>query len=232
MSRLTVSVVIPAFNEEQSLATCLESLAAQTRLPDEIVVVDNNSTDATVEIAKQFERYGVRVVHERRQGIGYTRTRGFDTAKYDVIIRIDADCIALRDYVERIMNDFECHEDTDAVAAGLLVKEWLPTWPWLAEYVPYAMHTYHRLVFGGYILYGNTMAIRREFWIRIRDTVVARDDLINEDIQLSIICHREGIVRRDKMAKVICEIKDGFRFKKALRYFIADMKTALHRNEV
>ncbi len=57
---LTVSIIVPARNEEESLGTCLESLVAQTGISFEIIVVDDHSTDRTHEIAASF--HGVRVV--------------------------------------------------------------------------------------------------------------------------------------------------------------------------
>ena len=59
-SRPTVSVIVPARNEEASLGACLESLAAQTGVSFEIIVVDDASTDRTREIAQSFP--SVRVV--------------------------------------------------------------------------------------------------------------------------------------------------------------------------
>ena len=56
-----VSVVIPAYNEEKYLPACLEALSRQTFRDFEVVVVDNNSTDRTAEIARSL---GARVVHE------------------------------------------------------------------------------------------------------------------------------------------------------------------------
>ena len=55
----TISVVIPVYNDAALLRRCLEALAAQTRRADEIVVVDNGSTDDSAEVAR---RGGARVV--------------------------------------------------------------------------------------------------------------------------------------------------------------------------
>ena len=63
-----VSVIVPAYNEEDLLAECLEALATQDYEGEiEVVVVDNASTDATGEIARGL---GVRVVEEPRRGYG------------------------------------------------------------------------------------------------------------------------------------------------------------------
>ena len=57
---------------------------------DEVVVVDNNSTDRSMDIARQ---YNMRIVQEPKQGMIYARNRGFDEANGDVIIRIDGDTV-------------------------------------------------------------------------------------------------------------------------------------------
>jgi glycosyltransferase involved in cell wall biosynthesis len=61
-SRPLVSIIVPARNEEASLAACLESLVAQTGVAFEIIVVDDHSTDRTREIASRFSERGVRVI--------------------------------------------------------------------------------------------------------------------------------------------------------------------------
>ena len=54
-NKLTLSIVIPVFNEQRYIKACLDSIAAQTVKPDEVIVVDNNSTDKTVQIAKKYK---------------------------------------------------------------------------------------------------------------------------------------------------------------------------------
>jgi glycosyltransferase involved in cell wall biosynthesis len=77
-----VSVIIPCFNEEAVLANCLEALRAQTSVPLEVIVVDNNSSDKTALIAKKF---GVKVVQEKQQGLIPARNKGFSVAKGDIL---------------------------------------------------------------------------------------------------------------------------------------------------
>lgn len=90
MARPRISVVIPAYNEESMIGPCLEAVLAQSRPADEVIVVDNNSTDRTAEILHEF-RGKVMVLPESRQGVQYARNRGLDAATGDVIVRIDAD---------------------------------------------------------------------------------------------------------------------------------------------
>src|SRR5260221_7568754 len=91
VNNLRISIIIPAYNEEGHLPACLDAIAAQTLKPDEVIVVDNNSTDKTVEIAKKYPF--VKLLNEKRQGLRYTRNTGLDAATGDVIGRIDTDSI-------------------------------------------------------------------------------------------------------------------------------------------
>lgn len=99
MSRASrVSVVIPVKDDAEYLRRCLAALAAQTRAPREVVVVDNGSTDASRRVAR---RYGARLVRERRPGIPAAASRGYDAARGRVIARLDADSVPPRDWVAR-----------------------------------------------------------------------------------------------------------------------------------
>lgn len=82
---LRISLVIPCYNEEKGIAAVLEDVP---EIVDEVVVVDNNSTDRTAEIALKM---GARVVSEKKQGYGAAYKKGFSEASGDIIATLDAD---------------------------------------------------------------------------------------------------------------------------------------------
>jgi glycosyltransferase involved in cell wall biosynthesis len=85
------SVVVPAHNEEEFLGDCLESLLSQDFAGNyEIIVVDNNSTDGTADVARA---YGVTVVSETRPGVCWARQRGTEIASGEIIVSTDADTV-------------------------------------------------------------------------------------------------------------------------------------------
>lgn len=81
----TISVVIPCYNEEEGVRYVLESLPP---IVDEAVVVDNNCTDSTAEVAKSL---GAKVVEERTPGYGAAYKTGLGAATKDIIVTMDGD---------------------------------------------------------------------------------------------------------------------------------------------
>lgn len=108
-----LSVVIPAFNEGTLLAQSLHSLVNQTFKDFELIVVDNNSTDSTAQVARSF---GARVIRETRQGVGHARQRGFMEARGTVIATTDADTVVPPGWLSRFVEEFK--KDQGLVAFG------------------------------------------------------------------------------------------------------------------
>lgn len=97
-----ISVIIITRNREKMLEGCLESLVKQTRLPDEVVVVDNASEDKTKKIILSFkEKLPVRYFQEKKIGIPYARNRGIKEASGSLILMLDDDCKADKFWAER-----------------------------------------------------------------------------------------------------------------------------------
>ncbi len=86
-----ISVVIPHLNQPEFLGRCLASLAAMTRAPDEVIVVDNGSRELPGAICAA---HGARLLAEPEPGPGPARNRGVAAATGEVLAFIDADCLA------------------------------------------------------------------------------------------------------------------------------------------
>jgi glycosyltransferase involved in cell wall biosynthesis len=119
MSALSVSVVIPARNEESCIAHCLTSLIGQDFPGDqmEVVVVDNGSTDATSSIARKFS---VCVIEESRLGIAKARNAGIRAASGEIVAFLDADCVANPDWLRELLSG------SDDEKIGCFVGDILP----------------------------------------------------------------------------------------------------------
>ena len=99
-----LSVIVCAHNEARYLPACLHSLLAQTRVPDEILVVNNASTDETRAVAQRIPY--VQVVDEPRKGLVVARETGRRAATGDILIYLDADCRAPLTWLERVERRF------------------------------------------------------------------------------------------------------------------------------
>lgn len=188
---LTLSIIIPAYNEARHIRACLDSISAQTLRPDEVIVVDNNSTDDTVEIAKTYSF--VRVIKEPKQGIVYTRNTGFDVARSDIIGRIDADTVLPEGWVRYVKRFYETpeHQRHALTGGGYFYNVSFPPKKiggWIHSQIALR---FNRLLMGHYILWGSNMAMTSGQWVRVRDETCMRDD-IHEDIDLAIHLHRAG----------------------------------------
>lgn len=106
-----MSVVIPCFNEEQGIASVLKSMPDYV---DQVVVVDNNSTDETGRVAKQF---GAEVVFENRKGYGNAYQAGFPLASGDIIATADGDGTYPTHSIGPII-DFMLRDKLDFVSAS------------------------------------------------------------------------------------------------------------------
>jgi glycosyltransferase involved in cell wall biosynthesis len=105
-----VSILIPAFNAQESIADTLRSAIAQTWERKEIIVIDDGSTDQTLRIARQFEPQGVRVYSKRNEGAAASRNFAFLLSQGDYIQWLDADDLLDPDKIAFQMNSLPSRE--------------------------------------------------------------------------------------------------------------------------
>jgi GT2 family glycosyltransferase len=108
---LAISVIIPAYNAVPTLGRCLLALKHQTRPPDEIIVVDDGSTDGTADLAQS---YGVQVLCQDNAGPAAARNAGALAAQGELLLFTDADCAPDPDWVEKMRAPF-----ADPTVAGV-----------------------------------------------------------------------------------------------------------------
>ncbi|RIJ97563.1 MAG: hypothetical protein DCC43_10190, partial [Candidatus Brocadia sp.] len=110
------SILIPAYNEEQAISSCLNSLTSLTYDNKEIFVIDDASTDRTTQIVERFLHNGVVLVRcEKNGGRAAALNFGLQKATGDVIITTDADTVVPADWLQRFKPHFE---EQGVVAVG------------------------------------------------------------------------------------------------------------------
>lgn len=195
-----ISVVIPSHNDAELLAVCLAALAAQTRPADEVLVVDNASTDATAQVCAAA---GVRRLPEPSPGVTAATAAGLDAAAGTVLARLDADSVPPRRWLEQLERRFDAHPGTAAVTGpgdfyggGRLAA--------LAGRTVY-IGGYRRVVgllLGHPPLFGSNFAIRAEAWRRISGRVVRTDPRVHDDLHISYLIEPDMQVFWDQQLRV------------------------------
>lgn len=188
---MEVTIVIPVYNEEERLDACLRAISQQSHPPAEVIVVDNNSTDKSREIAERYDF--VTSLPEKRQGIVFARNRGFDAASNEILARIDADTLLPPNWVESIKKLFT--DNQHAKVAGVTGSPRFYDVAFAGFFNFWQVVAYQRfqkILTGTYVLWGANMAIRREAWRTARGDCSLRTD-IDEDIDLSFCMHKKGL---------------------------------------
>ena len=185
---LTLTIVIPVYNEEDHLKACLDSIANQTVKPDKVVVVNNNSVDMSVAIASKYSF--VEIVPEKKQGIVFARNKGFNQVTTNLIGRIDADTVLVSNWVESVLLLATKNSNVAAFTGPCYFnfKPGMSLW--------YGIHRIlyfwsSRILFGHTVLFGSNMLIRKEAWDSVK-YITCLDNSIHEDMDLSHHLYENG----------------------------------------
>ncbi len=179
----TISVVIPTRNDADMLAVCLAALADQTRRADEIVVVDNASTDNTAAVCAAA---GARRIAVELPGIAASTAYGFDEARSDLIARLDTDSIPPADWLERVEAILETAGPLSAVSGpgDFYGENRFARWVGTSVYIPGYFWAIGWLL-GHPPLFGSNFALRSEVWDRIRGSVHRGLPPVHDDLDIS-----------------------------------------------
>jgi len=121
-----VSVIVPVYNAEKTISMCIESLLNMEYSNKEIIVVDNGSTDKTVEIAR---KYNVKILSERRRNSYIARNTGVREAHGEIIAFTDADCVVDKFWCKNLVKHYY-REDVGGVGGPILPY----AWPYISYY--------------------------------------------------------------------------------------------------
>jgi len=165
------------------LERCLAALLRQSRPADEIIVVDNASTDATAAVARGL---GAAVVTESRPGITAAASRGYDAATGDIIARCDADSLVPTDWLERIERTLADHPDAVAVTGPATFYDLSRLGDLLARVLYLGAYFLSAgAALAGIPLFGSNFAMTGDLWRSVSPGVPRDEPELHDDFDLS-----------------------------------------------
>lgn len=120
-----VSVIIPAFNVERYIAVCLDRICGQTYSNIEIIIVDDGSTDGTLEVCNRFSNADkrIKIVKTSHCGVSGARNLGLSSVSGDYVVFIDSDDFVKTNIIEEYIDAFDCYGHEIAIAISGMVWE-------------------------------------------------------------------------------------------------------------
>ncbi len=193
-----ISVVIPVRNGERTISACLNSLSSQSLSPDEIIVVDNGSTDGTVSLVKEWSlthgMFQMQLTFEGKPGPSAARNRGARIARGRHLAFLDADCVASPDWLQTISKQlrsgnsgavggpYQGHVSLPAIERYAAVS-------WFFGVPEESVSCRHPFV-SRFLLGGNTALLKKHFESAggFNETLT-----VGEDLDLSFRLKKEGV---------------------------------------
>jgi glycosyltransferase involved in cell wall biosynthesis len=200
-----ISVIVCAYNEQDYVAACLQSVLAQSRAPDEVLLVNNASTDGTRWIAGRIR--GVTVVDEWRRGLVHAREAGRRRATGDLLVYVDADSRLPAGWLEHVETVFDRRPGMVAMSGAFRYYDWHRRGRALLRLydvtvAPLTHLLVHHVLGIGAVLYGGAFCVRRWALDAIKgfDTSI---DFHGEDTNLGRRLTRVGHVRLSARRRVL-----------------------------
>jgi len=176
------SVIIPVYNEEKYIFNCLDSLKKQIDKPDEIIIVNNNCSDKTVEIIQKYRKLlPIKIISEKKQGMIFARNKGFNQAKSNILVKCDADSILPPNWIKKIKENFSKNK-IDGLTGPIIFYDFFLKTTFFSKIYLLLM----KILQNGETLVGPNMAISKRIWEKIKKEVCLDEKNVHEDIDLSL----------------------------------------------
>lgn len=162
---MKISIVTTAYNIEAYVEKCMESLLAQTHKDIEIIVVNDCSTDKTMDIVGKFTDERIKVVnHSQNMGAGWTRRTGIGAATGEYVITVDGDDWLAPDFIEALAKNAE-ETDADIVSGGITYV-WSDTYEEVKRFLPHVSEGMQKFADYGNkkIVFLNNKLVRRTMY--------------------------------------------------------------------
>ncbi|AKM83679.1 hypothetical protein A2422_02275 [Candidatus Woesebacteria bacterium RIFOXYC1_FULL_31_51] len=128
---MKISIIIPTYNEEEVILTCLESLSKQTIKDFEVIIVDDGSTDLTIQKIKSssLERYfPLKILSQKHLGAGAGRNLGAKQSKEDILVFVDADMTFDRNFLKMLTKPIISGKTKGTFSKNEYVANWNNIW--------------------------------------------------------------------------------------------------------
>ncbi len=119
----TISVIIPLYNKASEVERTLRSVLAQSTLPQEIIIVDDGSTDGSLEVVRGVESSLIKIISQENAGVSAARNRAICEAQGEWVALLDADDRWHEDYLSEQMRMIERYPDCGAYATAFVVDD-------------------------------------------------------------------------------------------------------------
>jgi len=183
MDKILISVIVPAYNEEKLISSCISGLEKQDFNKEnyEVIVVDNGSTDNTSQKVKKFN---VKLIYEPKKGISYAVKKGILEAKGKIIAVTNADTVVFSNWISNIYKAFKNNPNTVVVSGRLI---WSPR-----NFLLYICELFFNCIAGLILknIIGPNFAIRKDIYCKIGG--LKEDINFNCETELSLRIKKEG----------------------------------------
>lgn len=231
-----VSILVPAYNEQEVISRTLTSLINTKYENKEIIVIDDGSSDLTRFVASEYKKYGVKVVSKPNGGKASALNYGLLFAKGDIVITIDADSMITRDAVNEIVKSMTSNSNIVAVAGNIKIlnSKSILTKIQELEYIM-AINTIRR----AFALFGSVMVIPGAFGAFKKQTVENiggyDTDTMTEDFDVTIkLLKTRGAVSSSSSANAFTEVPSTWKslYKQRIRWGTGTFQTIIKHRDI
>ncbi|MDH2899518.1 MAG: glycosyltransferase family 2 protein [archaeon] len=232
--RPIVSVLVPAYNEENVISRTLDSLVNAKYEPKEIIVIDDGSTDKTGVIASWFKQFGVKVVKKPNGGKASALNYGMVFARGEIIVTVDADSVITRSGLDEVVKAMSKNRIA-AVSGNIKVlnnDNHLTRAQELEYIIGINMLRRSLDLFGAVMVVPGAFGAFKRY--AIENTGYYDKDTVTEDFDLTIkVLKAYGAVGASSTAKAFTEVpaKWNSLYKQRMRWSSGTLQTAIkHRD--